>query len=93
MRQTDEGGIIRPTGIFICERLYESVEPALLKEIFSPFPVEVFPQQCGTGCCSGPIFRNSATISAPVPEMMVIRFTPLCCALRTEDIISFGLLA
>ncbi|WP_052418672.1 sensor histidine kinase [Methanolacinia paynteri] len=59
MRQTDEGGIIRPTGIFICERLYESVEPALLKEIFSPFPVEVFPQQCGTGCCSGPVFRNS----------------------------------
>ena len=60
MRQTDEGGIIRPTGIFICERLYESVEPALLKEIFSPFHVEVFPQQCGTGCCSSQELRNLA---------------------------------
>ncbi|WP_421909605.1 sensor histidine kinase [Methanolacinia petrolearia] len=59
MRQTYEGGILRPTGIYICERLYESVEPALLKEIFSPFTVEVFPQQCGTGCCCDSVFRNS----------------------------------
>jgi signal transduction histidine kinase len=60
MRQADEGGIVRSSGILICERLYESVEPALLKEIFSPFLIEIFPQQCSAGCCKSPLFRNAA---------------------------------
>lgn len=55
------GESTHPAGIIICERLYESLEPAFLKGKLSKFPVEVFSGNCNGDCCRSEGIRNAAS--------------------------------
>jgi len=49
-----------PAGILICERLYESVKPALSGKKLAEYPVEVYPQNCSANCLKSREFKDAA---------------------------------
>lgn len=62
MRRTEDRGRGTVTaGVMVCQRLYESLEPALSCGRLSGFPVEIWPRQCSGDCINIPGFDEAAS--------------------------------